>query len=116
MEEVRVAVVHRPPRRWPLVVAGILLVLVWVTSGLARFFLSLLWFREVDKTQVFWGVLGAEVGLGLVTGLGTAAIVGGNLWMAERLSVAADLRPVEEPGVESLRGTLVPFLRWLRLG
>jgi uncharacterized protein len=116
MEEVRVAVVHRPPRRWPLVVAGILLVLVWVTSGMARFFLNLLWFREVGKTQVFWGVLGTEVGLGLLTGLGTAVIVGGNLWVAERLSVAAGVRPVEEPGVESLRGTLAPFLRWLRLG
>src|SRR4029453_6650129 len=116
MEEVRVAVVPRPPRRWPLVVAGILLVLVWVTSGLARFFLNLLWFREVGKTQVFWGVLGAEVSLGLGTGLGAGVIVGGNLWMAERLSVAAGLRPVEQPGVESLRGMLVPLLRWLRLG
>ena len=73
MEEVRVAVVHRPPRRWPLVVAGILLVLVWGASRFARFFVDLLWFREVGKTQVFWGVLGAEVGLGLLTGLGTAA-------------------------------------------
>jgi uncharacterized membrane protein (UPF0182 family) len=116
MEQIRVATVHRPPRRWPLVVAGILLVLVWVASGLARFFLNLLWFREVGKTQVLWGVLGTEVGLGLLTGLGTAAIVGGNLWVAERLSVAAGLRPVEEPGVESLRGMLVPLLRWLRLG
>jgi uncharacterized membrane protein (UPF0182 family) len=116
MEQVRVAAVHRPPRRWPLVVAGILLVLVWVTSGLARFFLDLLWFREVGKTQVFWGVLGAEVGLGLLTGLGTAVIVGGNLWVAERIAVAAGLRPVEEPGVESVRGMLVPLLGWLRLG
>jgi uncharacterized protein len=116
MEEVRVAAVHRPPRRWPLVVAGILVVLIWAATGLARFFLDLLWFREVGKTQVLWGVLGTEVGLGLLTGLGTAVIVGGNLWMAERLSVAAGRRPVEEPGVESLRGMLVPLLRWLRLG
>jgi uncharacterized membrane protein (UPF0182 family) len=116
MEKVRVAAVHRPVRRWPLVAAGIVFVLVWTASGLARFFLNLLWFREVGKTQVFWGVLGAEVGLGVVTGLGTAVIVGGNLWVAERISVAAGLRPVEEPGVESLRGTLVPHLRWLRLG
>ena len=116
MEEVRVAAVHRSPRRWPLVVAGIVFVLVWATSGLARFFLNLLWFREVGKTQVFWGVLGTEAALGLVTGLGTAVIVGVNLWLGERLSVAAGLRPVEEPGVDSLRGTLVPFLRWLRLG
>ena len=116
MEEVRVAAVPRPLRRWPLVVAGILLVLVWVTSVLARFFLNLLWFREVGKTQVFWGVLGAEVGLGLLTGLGIVVIVGGNLWVAERISVAAGQRPVEEPGAESLRGMLVPFLRWFRLG
>jgi len=116
MEEVQVAAVHRPPRRWPLVVAGILLVLVWAASRLARFFLNLLWFREVGKTQVFWGVLGAEVGLGLLTGLGTAVIVGGNLWVVERLSVPAGLRPVEEAGVESLRRMLVPLLRWLRLG
>jgi uncharacterized membrane protein (UPF0182 family) len=116
MEQIRVAAVHRPPRRWPLVVAGLLLVLVWAASGLARFFLNLLWFREVGKTQVFWGVLGAEVGLGLLTGLGTAVIVGGNLWVAERLSVAAGRRPVEEPGVESVRGMLLPLLRWLRLG
>jgi hypothetical protein len=25
------------------------------------------WFREVGKTQVFWGVLGAQVGIGLLT-------------------------------------------------
>jgi uncharacterized protein len=116
MEEVRVAAVQRPPRRWPLVIAGILLVLVWAGSGLARFFLDLLWFREVGKTQVFWGVLGAEVGLGVLTGLGTAVVVGGNLWVAQRPAVASGLRPAEEPGVESLRGMLVPLLGWLRLG
>src|SRR4029453_18579844 len=77
---------------------------------------NLLWFSEVAKTQVFWGVLATEVGLGLLTGLGTAVIVAGNLWMAERLSTASGLRPVEEPGGESLRGMLVPLLRWLRLG
>jgi uncharacterized protein len=115
-EEVQVAVAHRPPRRWPLVVAGILLVLVWAASGLARFYLDLLWFREVGKTQVFWGVLSAEVGLGLLTGLATAAIVGGNLWVAQR--IAGPKRPlvVEEQGVESLRGALLPYSRALRLG
>ena len=81
------AAVRRPPRWWPLVVAGILVVLVWVASGLARFSLDLLWFGEVGKTQVFWEVLGAEIGLGLVTGLGTALIVGGNLWIAQRIAV-----------------------------
>jgi uncharacterized protein len=116
MEEVQVAAVRRPPRRWPLVVAGILVVLVWMASGLARFFLDLLWFGEVGKTQVFWGVLAAEVGLGLLTGLGTAAIVGGNLWMAQRIAVPSRPLVVEESGAERLRVLLLPRLRALQFG
>jgi uncharacterized protein len=115
-EEVQVAVAHRPPRRWPLVVAGILVVLAWMAGGLARFFLDLLWFGEVGKTQVFWGVLGAEVSLGLLTGLGTAVIVGGNLWVAQRVVGPERSLLVEEQGVESLRGALLPYSRALRLG
>jgi uncharacterized protein len=98
------------------VVAGILVALIWTASGLARFSLDLLWFGEVGKTQVFWGVLAAEVGLGLLTGLGTAAIVGGNLWMAERLAIASRLLPVEEPGAERVRRALLPNLRSLKIG
>jgi uncharacterized protein len=115
MEQVRVATVHRPPRRWPLVVAGVLLVLVWAASGLARFWLDLLWFREVGKTQVFWGVLGVEVGLGLLTGLGTALVVGGNLWVAQRIAVPSRLLVVEEAGAEQLRRALLPYLRVFRI-
>ena len=44
-----------------MVVAGILVVLIWLASGLAGFWLDLLWFREVGKTQVFWGVLGCPI-------------------------------------------------------
>ena len=96
-------------------VAGILVVLVWAASGLARFFLDLLWFREVGKTQVFWGVLGVEIGLGLLTGLGTAVIVGGNLWVAQRIAVPSRPPVVEESGAEQLRRALVPYLRAFRI-
>ena len=109
------AAVHRPPRRWPLVVAGVLVVLVWLVSSLARFWLDLLWFREVDKTQVFWGVLGVEIGLGLLTGLGTALIVGGNLWVARRIAVPSRPLVVEESGPEQLRRALLPYLRVFRI-
>jgi uncharacterized protein len=98
------------------VVVGILVVLVWMVGSLARFYVDLLWFREVAKTQVFWGVLGAKVGLGLLTGLGTAAIVGGNLWVAQRIAGPARPVPVGEPGAESLRGVLLPYARALRVG
>jgi uncharacterized protein len=110
-----VAAVHRPPRWWPLVVAGILVVLIWLASGLAGFWLNLLWFREVGKTQVFWGVLGVEIGLGLLTGLGTAVIVGGNLLVAQRIAVPSRPLVVEESGAEQLRRALVPYLRAFRI-
>jgi len=98
------------------VVAGILVALVWAASGLARFYLDLLWFREVGKTQVFWGVLGAEVGLGLLTGLGTAAVLGGNLWVAQRIATPDRLMLTAGPQTERLRVLLLPHLRSLRLG
>jgi hypothetical protein len=98
------------------VVAGILVALVWAASGLAWFYLDLLWFREVGKTQVFWGVLGAEVGLGLLAGLGTAAVVGGNLWVAQRIATPDRLLLAAGPQTERLRVLLVPHLRSLRLG
>jgi uncharacterized membrane protein (UPF0182 family) len=97
------------------VVAGILVVLVWLVSRLARFWLDLLWFREVGKTQVFWGVLGVELGLGLLTGLGTALIVGGNLWVAQRIAVPSRPLVVEESGAEQLRRALLPYLRAFRI-
>ncbi|MFL6102340.1 MAG: UPF0182 family protein [Actinomycetes bacterium] len=96
-------------------VAGILVVLIWLASGLAGFWLNLLWFREVGKTQVFWGVLGVEIGLGLLTGLGTAVIVGGNLLVAQRIAVPSRPLVVEESGAEQLRRALVPYLRAFRI-
>jgi uncharacterized protein len=97
------------------VVAGVLVVLIWLTSSVARFWLDLLWFREVGKTQVFWGVLGVEIGLGLLTGLGTAVIVGGNLWVAQRIAVPSRPLVVEESGAEQLRRALLPYLGAFRI-
>jgi uncharacterized protein len=97
------------------VVAGILVVLLWLASGLAGFWLNLLWFREVDKTQVFWRVLGVEIGLGLLTGLGTVLIVGSNLWMAQRIAVPSRPLVVGESGAEQLRRALVPYRRAFRI-
>jgi uncharacterized membrane protein (UPF0182 family) len=114
-----VAVARRLPGRGPLVVlvvAGILVVLIWPAAGLARLYYDLLWFREVGKTQVFWGVLGTRAGLGLVAGLGTAAMVGGNLWMARRIAGRDRPVPVEEPDAESVRGLLLHYSRALRIG
>jgi uncharacterized protein len=97
------------------VVAGVLVILVWLTTSLARLWLDLLWFREVGKSQVFWGALGVEIGLGLLTGLGTALIVGGNLWVAQRIAVPSRPLVVEESGAEHLRRALLPYLGAFRI-
>jgi len=76
----------RLPRTRALVVAGGALVLLWALGTLARLYTDLLWFREVGKTSVFWGVLGPRVVLVLVAGAGTGAFAAANLWVAERLA------------------------------
>jgi uncharacterized membrane protein (UPF0182 family) len=55
-------------------------------GSVSRFYTDLLWFREIDKTSLFWGMLRTKAFIGLLAGLGTAAIVGVNLWMVERLA------------------------------
>jgi uncharacterized protein len=79
-------VLRRPPRTRTLVAAGGLLALVAALAVLARLYTELLWFREVGKTPVFWGVLWARVVLGLVAGLVTGAVGAANLWLAGRLA------------------------------
>ena len=52
----------------------------------------------------------------MLAGLGTAAIVGVNLWMVERLAPRYGLTVVARPQVERARAVLSPYLRPLRLG
>jgi uncharacterized protein len=54
--------------------------------------------------------------IGLLAGLGTALIVGVNLWLVERLAPRYGLTVVARPQVERARAVLSPYLRPLRLG
>ena len=91
------ALLRRPPRARTLVVAVSALGFLWALGGLARLYTDLLWYREVGKTRVFWGVLDARVVLVLVAAAGTGAFVAANLWRAERLA-----RRSKQQGVEWL--------------
>jgi uncharacterized membrane protein (UPF0182 family) len=99
------------------VVAGGVLVLLWVPGALARLYTDLLWYREVGKTQVFWGVLEARVALALTAGVGTGAFAAANLWVAERLA-----RRTWQQGAgwqdppDRWQGMLAPHLRRLEAG
>ena len=75
-----------------------------------------LWFDEVRYTQVFTGVLATRLLLFLVIGLGMAAIIGGNLWLAHRLRPQLRPHSLEQATLERYRMMLSPRLgAWIAL-
>jgi len=111
-----VVAARRPPRRWTLAVLLLAFVLLAAVGSLSSFYTDLLWFREVDKTSMFWGQIRAKVTLGLLAGVGTGLIVGVNLWLVERLAPRYSLNVVGRPQVERVQQVLGPYLRPLRIG
>jgi uncharacterized protein len=111
-----VVAARRPPRRWTLAVLLLAFLALAAVGSVARFYTDLLWFREIDKTSLFWGMLRTKAFIGLLAGLGTAVIVGVNLWMVERLAPRYGLTVVARPQVERARAVLSPYLRPLRIG
>ncbi|HET8788953.1 MAG TPA: UPF0182 family protein, partial [Actinomycetes bacterium] len=107
---------RRPPRRWTLAVLLLAFLALAAVGSVSRFYTDLLWFREIDKAGLFWGMLRTKAFIGLLAGLGTAAIVGVNLWMVERLAPRYGLTVVARPQVERARAVLSPYLRPLRIG
>ncbi|MFF4807726.1 UPF0182 family protein [Micromonospora chersina] len=75
-----------------------------------------LWFDEVRYTQVFTGVLATRLLLFLVIGLGMAAIIAGNLWLAYRLRPQLRPHSAEQATLERYRMLLSPRLgTWIAL-
>ena len=107
---------RRPPRRWTLAVLLVAFLALAAVGSISRFYTDLLWFREIDKASLFWGMLRTKFFIGLLAGLGTAVIVGVNLWVVERLAPRYGLTVVARPQVERARAVLSTYLRPLRLG
>jgi len=111
-----VVAARRPPRRWTLAVLLLAFLALAAVGSVSRFYTDLLWFREIDKTGLFWGMLRTKFFIGLLAGLGTALIVGVNLWLVERLAPRYGLTVVARPQAERARAVLSPYLRPLRIG
>ncbi|WP_341717483.1 UPF0182 family protein [Micromonospora sp. FIMYZ51] len=69
-----------------------------------------LWFSEVDYTGVFRGVVVTRLLLFLAAALAMAAIVGGNLWLAQRLRPRNRPHSPEQATLERYRMLLGPRL------
>ncbi len=69
-----------------------------------------LWFSEVDYTEVFRGVLVTRLLLFLAAALAMTVIVGGNLWLAQRLRPRHRPHSPEQATLERYRMLLGPRL------
>ena len=100
-------------RRWPFVVVGVLALLVLAFTALSGFFVDLLWFREVDYSGVFWGILRTKAVLALAFGLIFFALLFTNLLIVRRLTPRFRPMTLEQEIVDRYRMAVEPYLRWL---
>jgi uncharacterized membrane protein (UPF0182 family) len=100
-------------RRWPYVLAGAVVLVAILFTAFSGFFVELLWYREVDFSQVFWGVLRTQFLLGLAFGLFMFGLMYANLFIVRR--GAQQLRPLtlEQEILDRYRMAAEPYLRWI---
>ena len=100
------------PRRWPVYLLAGLVGLAVLFTILSGFVIDLLWFREVDKTSVFWTTLRTKSLLGVVFGAAFFALLYVNLLIARRLTPDTRVLTPDQEVLERLRDGIDPYLRW----
>jgi uncharacterized membrane protein (UPF0182 family) len=99
-----------------LLLLAVVVTALIAAGSLARFYTDLLWFREVDQSGVFWGRLTAQVALGLIAGIGTALVIGVNLFIVDRIAPRYRQVGIARPGgADQYRAVLGPYMRPLRV-
>jgi uncharacterized protein len=101
------------PRRWPFVVVGIIVVAAVLFTALSGFVIDLLWYREIDHTNVFWTTLTTKVLIGVVFGALFFVVLYVNLVIARRLRPTTRVLTPDQEVLERLRDLSDPYLRWL---
>jgi hypothetical protein len=89
------------------VVAGVF-VLFSLFGTAVDLWTELLWFREVEYTRVFTGVLYTRAALFLIVGVGMGLVVAFNLWLAYRLRPLLRPHSPEQQSLERYRQLLTP--------
>ena len=102
--------------RVTIAVVSAVLILLTVLGRLVDLWTDWLWFSEVDYTNVFGGLLRTKILLFLVFGLGMAAFIGANLYLAYRLRPLMRTHSVEQHALERYRMLLTPRIGlWIAL-
>lgn len=81
----------------------VLAVLFISARSLAGFYVEVLWFQSVDRTDVFWGILRTKVLLSAVFTIGFVAVALISLTVADRLAPAVRSDGPEEQLLERYR-------------
>lgn len=117
---------RRPPRRESgrlgnrgrvlLIALFVVLVVLFVSArSFAGFYVEVLWFRSVDRTDVFWGVLRTKVLLAVAFTVGFAAVAWASLTVADRLAPLVRSDGPEEQVLERYRELIGPRQGLLRI-
>jgi uncharacterized protein len=100
-------------RRWPWVVAGVIVLVALILSALSSFYVDILWFREVHFSGVFWSVFWSKVVLGLIFGALFFVLLFANLLVVGRLTPKFRVPTPEQEAIERYRVAFEPYLRWV---
>src|ERR687897_3906835 len=100
-----------PRRRWPIVAIAVLVVLFLVLTFLSNVYVDLLWYREVELSQVFWTRIWAQAGLASAFFITFFALLLVNLYVTRRLAPTIVALTPEQEIVERFRESIEPYLR-----
>ncbi|HEV2950629.1 MAG TPA: UPF0182 family protein, partial [Actinomycetota bacterium] len=99
-------------RRWPLVAIGLIVAAFVLLTFLSNFYVDLLWYREVQLSQVFWTRIWAQAGLASAFFVTFFAMLLVNLYVTRRLAPKVVALTPEQEIVERFRENVEPYLRW----
>ena len=67
-------------------IVGLVLLLLFSAKGLAGFFVNVLWFNSVGRSDVYWGILRSKTELVVIFTLGAFIVFWVNMMLADRLA------------------------------
>ena len=101
-----------PRRRWPVFAIGVVVAAFLLLTFLSSFYVDVLWYREVDLSQVFWTRIWAQAGLASAFFVTFFALLLVNLYVTRRLAPTIVALTPEQEIVERFKENVEPYLRW----
>jgi uncharacterized membrane protein (UPF0182 family) len=100
-------------RRLLAVILVVVVLLLLSANRLATILTDWWWYRAVGAGEVFTGVIGTRILLGVLATLGLALLIGVNLHIARRLRPLVVPSTPQQAIIETYRAKADPYLPWL---